>query len=261
MPGFLSMDMAEVERILNLEFAEAEESQAVAEEALDDLKRDIRLHADAARNKNRGKTGRAIFVGIILVAAIAVGVWFLPSILPKTSPPTASVSSIAETSSSVSSPTGESSVNGETGLDADATEVPSGNDNPVEVDDDGEAMDKAVSPQRAEQPYESKNSSLADENVVVPPAPVLSASPEAQAPSSERNNVVIIAREKCWLTGTADDATTREVFLLPGDKVTLDFKKRMVVKLGNGGGVDVLYNGKQVDTGVVSGAVKTLVFP
>lgn len=258
----LSMDMDEVERILTLEFAESEESQAAAEEALDDLKRDIRLHADAARNKKKKSLGLAVFVGLLLVAAIGIGVWLLPSLLPVETPVPAPNAAIVTPGNSDADMVAPSLNSVETGNGA-SVDTPSDHNMlqdevpavPEETKDDVVEEQTADSNVMEEAPEETSKQARSvtesQHNVAT----------EHGLTSPAANHVTIHAREKCWLQAIADDAHTREVFLQPGDQVVLNFDKSMVVKLGNGGGVDVTYDGKPIETGVPSGSVKTLTFP
>jgi cytoskeleton protein RodZ len=277
----LSLDMDEVEKILTLEFAEKEESQAEVEEALDDLKRDIRLHADAARSKSRGKLGVSVFIGFLLVVLIGLAVWLLPSFLP-VSPTSTEISSNAlpEERDAVSPGTGETSEGpsrnaldhpADTGIQLSSNaqtlgaEADKSSGNPEGEEGTstsvGEVEREASAVPQAAEGADAGNASGEAGNLSSHSEAITSFAQAANENSiADTNKVIVTAREKCWLTGTAD-SSTKEVFLLPGDQIVFKFKDKLVLKLGNGGGVDVAFNGQPVSTGVPSGSVKTLVFP
>ncbi|BBD07619.1 helix-turn-helix domain-containing protein [Desulfovibrio ferrophilus] len=86
-------------------------------------------------------------------------------------------------------------------------------------------------------------------------------------PSDSRERVVVEAEEPCWVLAEVDGGengeggVTVDVMLQPGQSKLLRFHKTLVVKLGNGGGVKVTYNGQPYSFTAQSGQVKTLLFP
>ena len=72
--------------------------------------------------------------------------------------------------------------------------------------------------------------------------------------------VVIQAREDSWVSITADGKTTASELLAASDERTVKAQKEIIVKVGNSGGVNFLFNGKKVETGGEYGVVKTIAF-
>ena len=82
------------------------------------------------------------------------------------------------------------------------------------------------------------------------------------APSAEVEDKVlqIAASEACWFRAEVD-GSTRDVYLRPGETIPLHFDESLELRLGNAGGVSLMYNGESVAVDASSGEVKTLRFP
>jgi cytoskeleton protein RodZ len=72
--------------------------------------------------------------------------------------------------------------------------------------------------------------------------------------------VVIQAREESWITITVDGTTVSSELLAAGSERAIRGRKEIIVKAGNAGGVDFLFNGKKLDIGSELGEVKTITF-
>jgi cytoskeleton protein RodZ len=72
--------------------------------------------------------------------------------------------------------------------------------------------------------------------------------------------VVIQAREDSWVSITDDGKTTASELLAAGGERTVKAQKEILVKVGNSGGVNFIFNGKKVETGGEYGVVKTVAF-
>ena len=86
---------------------------------------------------------------------------------------------------------------------------------------------------------------------------------EQQAANQEENKkheVQISANEACWFNAQFD-GKDRDVYLRPGEGISLHFSESLKLRLGNAGGVDIVYDGKDYPMDVQSGEVKTLNFP
>jgi cytoskeleton protein RodZ len=84
--------------------------------------------------------------------------------------------------------------------------------------------------------------------------------PNAAAPPAPSEfTVVIHAREDSWISINADGRTKSELLAAGSDR-TVQGRKEVIVRVGNAGGVDVLFNGKKLDTGGGTGEVKTVTF-
>jgi cytoskeleton protein RodZ len=81
----------------------------------------------------------------------------------------------------------------------------------------------------------------------------------AAAPAPSEFTVVIHAREDSWISINADGRTKSELLAAGSDRTVLG-RKEVIVRVGNAGGVDVLFNGKKLDSGGGTGEVKTVTF-
>lgn len=80
---------------------------------------------------------------------------------------------------------------------------------------------------------------------------------------SGRQRIIVFARGKCWVTANFDDSEGYRDFMLEaGEIFVLDFKKNLVLELGNSGGVEMSYNGQSYKiAGGSVGVPKKLTFP
>ncbi|NDV24489.1 RodZ domain-containing protein [Desulfovibrio sp. JC022] len=76
------------------------------------------------------------------------------------------------------------------------------------------------------------------------------------------NIVAITAKpgEACWLEAVVD-GDSKEYVLQEGDTLSLPYEDSLKIKLGNGGGVEILSNGKPFEFEAPKGKVKKLDFP
>jgi len=81
-----------------------------------------------------------------------------------------------------------------------------------------------------------------------------------------RSQLLVAASEACWIYAKVDGGddvdggVTVDVVLQPGESKQLHFRKEMVMRLGNAGGVSVKFNGELYPFEAQSGQVKTLTF-
>ncbi|MDO5536374.1 MAG: DUF4115 domain-containing protein [Desulfovibrionaceae bacterium] len=112
------------------------------------------------------------------------------------------------------------------------------------------------------------NATLAGQaGLATEPAPqVSSANPNLPAgaetlPADGRHSITIIAEAQCWTQVTVDSGRSVQRTLQPGETISVPFENQLVLRLGNAGGVRVLYDGtEQTDRGRM-GQVRTMVFP
>lgn len=97
--------------------------------------------------------------------------------------------------------------------------------------------------EKAQQPATPSKSSPA----VPSPAPQKAAAPNTNVPAAT-SSVVINAKfsEECWTLVTADGKEIYEGVPKVGESFTWEAKKNIVVKVGNAGGIDLVYNGQAV---------------
>ena len=67
------------------------------------------------------------------------------------------------------------------------------------------------------------------------------------------------AVEETWLSLQADDQAGKEMILKPGEGTTIQASGRILMKLGNAGGLDLVLNGKPLGKSGSSGEVLTLI--
>jgi cytoskeleton protein RodZ len=101
----------------------------------------------------------------------------------------------------------------------------------------------------------SKPASASGKNVVVAAAEIALATP---APGEF--TVVILAREDSWLSITADGKTIFENTLVAENQRAVHARKEVVIRAGNTGGLDFVFNGKKLASQGDYGEVKTLTF-
>ena len=75
-------------------------------------------------------------------------------------------------------------------------------------------------------------------------APVVTAAEAAVAEAVEGNRVSVEARAECYVQAMADGESPRTSHVYPGQTSVYPFKKKLVLILGNAGGVTLRYNGK-----------------
>lgn len=91
-------------------------------------------------------------------------------------------------------------------------------------------------------------------------APIAAAVTPASVPSEGEFTVVILAREDSWLSIVADGKPTVVETLLADDQRAIHARKEVVIKCGNTGALDFVFNGKKLARQGGNGEVKTLTF-
>ena len=125
-----------------------------------------------------------------------------------------------------------------------------------------------------EKPVTEKTPSVAPSApaIVTPPAPEKkpplpekkppSPSPPMAATTSVQEekpiSLQLKAVEETWLSFQADDQSAKEMILKPGEGFSVQASDRILMKLGNAGGLDLLLNGKPLGKSGKSGEVQTL---
>jgi cytoskeleton protein RodZ len=83
---------------------------------------------------------------------------------------------------------------------------------------------------------------------------------ETTATAPDEFTVVILAREDSWLSIKADGKIVQIETLAVGDQRAVHARKEVVVRAGNIGGLDFVFNGKKLPSQGDYGEVKTLTF-
>jgi len=234
----------------NLLELEPESLSAGMEDAWSDDGHPPSVPYEAIEERKSGGTGRlATLISLVLILAAAGGFWLfrdldlrLPSgVLPKAEP--------AISAKNEAPPPAVRT--------KDATPPPS------------QAMPRQTSPPPVAEsapavqsaPPAAPADSRRDEDVPGA-APQAESSPAAPSvPQDGRHNLIIIALAECWVHSNADNTDTRQFSLRKGDTFALTFSKKLVLKLGNAGGVKLRLDGRELDPPGEVGQVKTLTFP
>jgi len=96
----------------------------------------------------------------------------------------------------------------------------------------------------ARPPAPEGKSSPQEKKALTPSAPAV-ASTTAQ--EKKAISVQLKAIEETWLSLQADDQPAKEMLLKPGEGITSQASGRIVMKLGNAGGLDFVLNGKSLE--------------
>jgi len=79
---------------------------------------------------------------------------------------------------------------------------------------------------------------------LTPSAPV---TPVTSVQEKKAISLQLKATEETWLSLQADDQSGKEVILRPGEGMTIQASSRILLKLGNAGGLDLVLNGKSLE--------------
>ena len=207
-----------------------------------------------------GKKGRlAICISLVLILAVAGGFWFfrdlnlhLPSgVLPRAEPAISAKNELPSPSTKTQNIQPPESRNQTVARQTSPPSVAS----PLPV-----AVPSALSSQLGSPavPTDSRRT----ENVPGPtPQAALAPADSSAVTQDSPRNLVIIALAECWVHSNADHTDTRQFSLRKGDTFALTFSKKLVLKLGNAGGVRLRLDGRDLDPPGEVGQVKTLTFP
>lgn len=98
--------------------------------------------------------------------------------------------------------------------------------------------------------------------VVQEKKPLTPSAPAAATPSVQEKKAISLqlkAIEQTWVSLQADDQSGKEMILKPGEGITVQASDRILMKLGNAGGLDLVLNGKPLGKPGKSGEVLTLI--
>lgn len=109
-------------------------------------------------------------------------------------------------------------------------------------------------------PKQSQSSPAKPAPQPAPAAPVTPVTPAAPAPQTAPVMVTAQFSDECWLTVIADGKEIFEGIPKAGESLSWQAQKTLIVKLGNAGGVDWVYNGQSVGKLGKKGEVVTKTF-
>ena len=176
-----------------------------------------------------------LFAALLLVIALALSVWTHQHEAAPVSTPVARTSPAGN----VSPPSASAKPEIKTEPAASAVEP---------------AIHAAAQPS-AEKPAEKKTAKSSETVSGVSTAP-----PPAPGGQAGQFAVLVQGREDCWISITADGKTIASYLLAAGEQRTIRGRESVIIKAGNIGGLDVLFNGKKIALQGASGEVKTLIF-
>ena len=224
----------------------------------DDFHQSPAPYESAEERQSSGKSRMTAFISLVLILVAASGFWFardldlhLPSgILPKTDP-------VISVKSELPPPA----------VSARASLAPESSNQPAVRQSSSPSVSPAPLALTPAAPGQSGSSAvLADnrrtENIrSATPQAELSSAGSSAAPQDGLHKLIIIALAECWVHSNADNTDTRQFSLRKGDTFALTFSKKLVLKLGNAGGVRIRLDGRDLEPPGEAGQVKTLTFP
>jgi len=123
------------------------------------------------------------------------------------------------------------------------------------------SLNEGAAANRAQTTTPTKDVSRVPTPAVASANNVLAAAPaNATATPAGEFTVVILAREDSWLSITTDRETVVEETLLAENQRAIHGQKEIVIRAGNIGGLDFIFNGKKLASQGDYGEVKTLTF-
>lgn len=83
--------------------------------------------------------------------------------------------------------------------------------------------------------------------IVEKAVPVVETKKESAASTAVSGLVLkIVATDTTWLLVTVDKTDSKEILMKPGDSITWHAKKSFSLKIGNAGGIRLIFNGKEI---------------
>lgn len=196
---------------------------------------------DIATSKGRGFRIPWLTVFLCVVFVLG-GIWYSRDKLPL-----GPLSSIGKVTEQVASPV--------TSLSPDE---PVSGVQPAQAD---EGSVSAEEPAAQQGETSSGNGTAATEVSADSSSPTSSVQTQETQPAVTQHQIVISAIAPCWIHTTADSENAMQRTLKKGDSVTLTFSDHLVLKLGNAGGVQIVYDGREMTDIGKTGQVRTISFP
>lgn len=121
-------------------------------------------------------------------------------------------------------------------------------------------------PQSVASPVSNATLPASEEPIMLGGTPLPAENATVEAPVQENaiptegHRILLNAQDDCWVSTTADGKNSQRV-MHKGDTLSVDFQEKLVMKLGNAGGVQVTFDGKELPPVGKLGQVKTVTFP
>ncbi len=178
-----------------------------------------------------------LFAALLLVIALALSVWTRQK--HDAAPVSAPVAPVSPASGNVSPPSTAANTDNNKGPITPAAKP---------------AIHAAPQPS-GEKPAETKTSKSSEAA-----SGLSTATPPVPPGQPGQFTVLVQGRENCWISITADGKTIASYLLTAGEQRAVRGRESIIIKAGNVGGLDVLFNGKKIALQGASGEVKTLTF-
>lgn len=130
--------------------------------------------------------------------------------------------------------------------------------------------EEAAPPGEAPAPHRTPPAPPADAPAPPAPAPAAAVDPVPSPPAAplpppppapETHRLEILAVERVWVRVAADGGRAEERLLQPGQRQIYDIRREASLRLGNAGGVRLIWNGESLKVPGPPGAVLNLDFP
>ena len=83
-------------------------------------------------------------------------------------------------------------------------------------------------------------------HTVLPPTPEVAHKTPVEAKHNTLHTLELIAEYTTWVLITIDDGESKEMLLQQGDRIKLSAKKDFSLKIGNAGGIKLIFDGKEI---------------
>jgi cytoskeleton protein RodZ len=120
-----------------------------------------------------------------------------------------------------------------------------------------EKSSTAPPPPAAATPRTPEGKPAVQEKKPLTPSAPITATPPIQ--EKKAISLQLKAIEETWVSLQADDQSGKEMILKPGEGMTIQASSRILMKLGNAGGLDLVLNGKPLGKFGRSGEVLNLI--
>jgi len=84
------------------------------------------------------------------------------------------------------------------------------------------------------------------EHTVLPPLPEVRHKTPVEAKHDTLHTLELITEDTTWVLITIDDMESKEMLLFQGDRIKLSAKKDFSLKIGNAGGIKLIFDGKEI---------------
>jgi len=210
-----------------------------------------------------GSSYGGIVTGIVLVGALAVGGWW---ILSGRGPSLDSIKTLLHRETATEARADQNRPSAQTGV----SPAPQAETAPARVSAPAAVQGRAPVLAEVNPALLSPAAKAADQRAASAAAAAAKPAPENQSdavttsvstvPQGTGFTIHVRAAAETWVTITADGKEVTKGLLVPGDERSIHAGRRVIVHVGNAGGVQLAFNGKDLPAIGEQGEVKTLAF-